>query len=64
MNQLTGHFCLLRLIILHIVTLMNVLAESYSVTIDFKALGVKWVFRWQIYRCQSTISVKTEFSTK
>ena len=43
---------------------MNAIAESYSVTIDFKALGVKWRLRWQIYRCQSTISVKTEFSTK
>ena len=43
---------------------MNAIAESYSVTIDFVVLGVKWGFRWQIYWFQSTISVKTEFSTK
>ena len=43
---------------------MNALAESYSVTIDFEVLGAKWGFRWQIYRFESTISVKTEFSTK
>ena len=43
---------------------MNAIAESYSVTIDFEVLGVKWGLRWQICRFQSTISVKTEFSTK